>query len=152
MKDWILKKLLKNVGQVGIIIRSGQPGFVHRWLIYKIFKFRSVINLAHAPITDKQDNSELKFCKRRNIPYYGYSFGAGGPQPYESLAQTILGLIGTLPGPVWIHCEGGKDRTGGIVMRWMLNSGYSLESVIEQARKYKVPAEGWLRWALELYE
>ena len=149
MKDWILKKLFKNFGRVGPIIRSGQPGSIRLWFMFKLFKFGSVINLAWAPGYDKDDSNEMTFFFKRHIPYWIYTFGAGGPQPYEHSALEIIDLIDTLPKPVWIHCEGGKDRTGGIVMRWMLKKGYSLEGVFEQVRQHKVPAEGWLVWAMK---
>jgi hypothetical protein len=153
IKDWILKKLFKNYGRVGFIIRSGQPGIIRLYIMYWLFGFKSVINLANSPKTDKHDLQEYHFCFKRRIPYLGYTFGAGGPQPLEDLANKIVDILidsSTMPKPIWIHCEGGKDRTGGIVMRWMLKNGYTLEKVIQQAVKHKVPAEGWLKWALNI--
>ena len=149
MKDWLLKKLFKNFGRVDQIIRSGQPGVIKLRIMYALFGFKSVINLAWAPGQDKDDNKEMSFCFKRHIRYLGFPFGAGGPYPYTQAALEIIDLIDTLPRPVWIHCEGGKDRTDGIVMRWMFRKYYPREKVFEQVRQLKVPAEGWLIWAME---
>ena len=146
--NFLLKKLLKNLGRVDGILRSGQPGWFRLRILYWLFSFKSVINLAHSPATDKEDLKEIKFCNKRGIEVHTYGFGAGGPRPFEEEADKIIDIIDVLPKPVWIHCEGGKDRTGGIVMRWMIKKGYSLESVFGQAYTHKVPAEGWLKWAL----
>src|SRR3954471_21597482 len=43
-----------------------------------------------------------------NVPLQGLG------QPTHEQVQTILSLIGSLPGPVFIHCQHGCDRTGTI--------------------------------------
>ncbi len=144
----ILRKLLKNFGRIGDIQRSGQPGKIRLWVHYILFPFKSVINLSYKADYDADDPMEEAFCKKRNIPYFIYGFGAGGPQPYEKDAEDILDLIDRVPKPVWIHCEGGKDRTGGIVMGWLKRKGFSYTSIIEQACKYRIPAEDWIKWAM----
>jgi hypothetical protein len=156
MKKWILKKLLKNYGEIsgGDIQRSGQPGRFGLWLHYKLRPFKSVINLAYSPETDSQDNHEESFCHDRQIEYVPFAFSAGGPHTTEGIdarhiAELVLGHIDRLAKPVWVHCEGGKDRTGGIVMRWMKKQGsYTLEEIVGQCEKHKTPADGWLRWAI----
>jgi len=157
MKKWILKKLLKNYGEIygGDIQRSGQPGRLGLWLHYKLKPFKSVINLAWSPGYDSQDSKEESFCHKKHIEYVPFAFSAGGPHTPDGtdarhIAELVLGHIDRLPKPVWVHCEGGKDRTGGIIMRWTIKQGiYTMEEILGPCELYGTPAEGWLRWALE---
>jgi hypothetical protein len=151
MKNWILKKIFGNFGQIanGQIQRSGQPILFWLKVRYYFFPFKSVINMAWRPKYDSDDAKEMAWCQSKGIEYVSFNFGAGGPQPYEHLADMALEHVDKLPKPLWIHCEGGKDRTGGLVIRWMLKSGYGLWDVVNQCRLYKVPSEGWLKWGLE---
>lgn len=143
MIQWLVKKLFKNFGIVTKdIYRSGQPGFIRRWIMYKLYPYRSVINVAYSQ-TDKQDADETRFCLKRKINYVAISWGAGGPLTMDLLKATSE-FIDDMPKPIWIHCEGGKDRTGGLVAYWKKHNGYNWENIINDFRIHKVPANGWL--------
>src|SRR5438132_743741 len=40
---------------------------------------------------------------------------SGSHAPSDQQVQTVLAVIGSLPGPVFIHCKHGCDRTGTLV-------------------------------------
>lgn len=150
-----LRKTLKNVGWVDkdkTIIRSGQPEFSLKFkALYKVFPFRSVINLAWDPKGDDDDIPELRFCKENGIVYHKFMWGASVPNTekfkkfWEEDYPKVMELIDTLPKPLWVHCEGGRDRTGGLVAGWKMKHGYSLMDIYSDFCKYGMPDESWLR-------
>jgi hypothetical protein len=151
-----LRKTIKNVGWANppqkTIIRSGQPEFnLKLQALYKLFPFRSVINLAWSPGTDEDDIPELKFCRERNIQYIKKTWGASVPntEKYDyfwkdDFPKTVE-LIDTLPKPLWIHCEGGRDRTGGLIAAWKLVHGVRLDFIFADFCKYGMPDPTWLQ-------
>jgi len=145
MIKWILKKLFKNFGEAAPgIFRSGQPGFIRRWIMYRLMKFKSVINLAWNP-QDPQDEDELKFCAKRGIPYFPFKWGAAGPADWKEIWYAH-DIIEHCEKPVWIHCEGGKDRTGGLIAFWKVNHNYTMDEIFEDFQTYKYPAWQWIKY------
>jgi protein tyrosine/serine phosphatase len=143
--------LFKNMGVEKIVpanivvVRSGQPGFIRRWIIYKLTKFKSIINLADST-KDDQDSAEKKWAESKGFPYKGFSWGAGGPPANYDEVNRAVNLAHTLPGPVWIHCEGGKDRTGGFVGIMQARVGISFEKISKDWEPwYGTPAPGWVK-------
>ena len=141
---WILKKLFKNLGRVTPeIYRSGQPGIFRLFVMLLIMRPKTRINLAYSPHLDGQDPREKKILDWLGIKYYAFAWGAAGPPNWSEL-DWVANLIDSSEKPVWIGCEGGKDRTGGLISHWQKRHGYSWRDIIEQMREHKVPAEPWL--------
>lgn len=143
---WLGRKFLKNLGKAGDgIYRSGQPGFIRRRIMYWILKPKTRINLAYSPQTDKQDADEREFLLSKGVEVDVFTWSAGGAtKPAEVLL--VYQLLLTAPMPIWIGCEGGKDRTGGIIAFWKKTTGCTLEEIITDFSIHGIPAEGWLRF------
>jgi protein tyrosine/serine phosphatase len=66
-----------------------------------------------------------------NIPLSGAS------RPSEEQVRMVLAAIESLPGPVFIHCQHGCDRTGTIVACYRIkHDGWSSEKALAEARQY----------------
>jgi hypothetical protein len=141
----INKTLLHNFGFVTRDIqRSGQPGPAALWLHYELFPFKSVINLAWEPETSKDQIFEKKFCEKRHIDYYVFSWNAAGPKDWREVDR-VIEIMDKCQKPVWIHCKGGKDRTGGLVAIWKKEKGYPMVLIFEDFETYRMPAFTWIQ-------
>jgi len=148
---WLINFTLNNLGFVGLtrfIHRSGQHGKVKLWIHYYLFPFRSVINLAWSPDTDYEDNDEMRFCHKRGIKYITYSWGAGRPPTWKELEEASR-LIDIVSAPVWVHCEGGKDRTGGLIGRWKQLHGFPMYNIKKDFKEYGEPSSDWIKYLNE---
>ncbi len=140
----VIRRLLHNFGLVTREIqRSGQPSPAILWLHYELFPFRSVINLAWEPETSKDQAYERKFCEERNIDYYHFSWNAGGPKDWGEVDRVIQ-VIDNCKKPVWIHCKGGKDRTGGLMAIWKKRKGYPMDLILRDFEAHRIPASTWV--------
>ena len=143
--DDIIRRLLHNFGLVTKDIqRSGQPSPVVLWLHYELFPFKSVINLAWEPEKSKDQVFEKKFCEKRDIDYYNFSWNAGGPKDWGEVDK-VMRIIDRCKKPVWIHCKGGKDRTGGLVAIWKKEKGYPMGLIFRDFQTYEIPAFTWVQ-------
>ena len=143
--NWTIKKLLHNFGLVTQDIqRSGQPGLMRLQLHYWLFPFKSVINLAWEPEKSKDQVYEKEFCERRNINYYSFSWNAGGPKDWREVDR-VIEIIDRCEKPVWIHCKGGKDRTGGLVVLWKKKKGYPMGLMFRDFETHGIPAFPWVQ-------
>jgi len=141
----VIKQLLHNFGFVTKDIqRSGQPSPAVLWLHYELFPFKSVINLAWEPEKSNDQLFEKKFCEKRRIDYYNFSWEAGGPKDWRELDR-VIEIIDKCQKPVWIHCKGGKDRTGGLVAIWKKEKGYPMDLIFRDFQTYEIPAFTWVR-------
>lgn len=148
MIDWLLKKLFKNYGEAAPgVFRSGQPGFIRRWIMYRMMKYRVVLNLAWND-ADPQDMQEFRFCQKRNIRYIPLEWGAGGPKSKADM-WLALSMIETSERPLWVHCEGGKDRAGGLIAFWKKFMGYGMDEIFEDFKTHKYPAWRWIEFLLQ---
>jgi len=143
--DGIVRILLHNFGLVTKDIqRSGQLSPYILWLHYGLFPFKSVINLAWEPEKSKDQVYERKFCEERNVDYYKFPWEAAGPNNWRE-AYEVMKVIDRCRKPVWIHCKGGKDRTGGLVAMWKKEKGYPMGLIFEDFKTYGIPAFTWIQ-------
>jgi hypothetical protein len=141
----IIRRFLHNFGLVTEDIqRSGQPSPGTLWLHYKLFPFKSVINLAWEPEKSKDQVFEKTFCEERDIDYYRFSWNAGGPKDWGEVDK-VIGIIDRCKKPVWIHCKGGKDRTGGLVAIWKKKKGYPMGLIFRDFQTHQIPAYTWVQ-------
>jgi protein tyrosine/serine phosphatase len=68
-----------------------------------------------------------------NVPMHGIR------RPGDAQVQNVLELMETLPGPVFIHCQHGCDRTGTIVACYRIkNERWAKETALKEAVKYGI--------------
>jgi len=147
LKGWFneaMRRLFHNFGLVTKEIqRSGQPSPAILWLHHKLFPFNSVINLAWEPDKSKHQVYERKFCEERKIEYYNFAWNAGGLKDWGEVDR-VIEIIDHCKKPVWIHCQGGKDRTGGLVAIWKKKKGYPTSLIFRDFEVYRIPAFTWV--------
>ena len=146
---WTVKKLLYNFGWVTQDIqRSGQTGMIGLRFHYWLFPFKSVINLAWEPEKSEDQVFEKNFCGKRNIGFYNFSWNPGRPKDWREVDR-VIEIIDKCQKPVWIHCKGGKDRTGGLVAIWKKGKGYPMGLIFEDFQKHGIPAYPWVQELLK---
>jgi protein tyrosine/serine phosphatase len=66
-----------------------------------------------------------------NIPMSGMG------RPSDQQVKAVLAAIESLPGPLFIHCQHGCDRTGTIVACYRIqHDGWSSEEALREAERY----------------
>jgi len=66
-----------------------------------------------------------------NIPFRGLG------RPTDEQISQVLALIETLPGPVFIHCEHGCDRTGTVIACYRIrHDRWSNDTAFKEAARY----------------
>lgn len=80
----------------------------------------------------EHEQAEKLGIKYVNIPMKPFS------APTEDQMQRALALLRqTKPGPVFVHCRRGKDRTGVVIACYRIqHDGWSNEQALEEARKH----------------
>jgi protein tyrosine phosphatase (PTP) superfamily phosphohydrolase (DUF442 family) len=94
---------------------------------------KTIINLCMTNELWKAEASEASAIgiTYTNVPLKGLG------RPSDAQVAKLLTLIETLPGPVFIHCQHGCDRTGTIVACYRIkHHSWSSESALEEAAKY----------------
>ncbi len=93
----------------------------------------SIINLR---MTNDVWKAEAAEARANGIAYTNVPL-SGIWRPTEAQVRKILGLIGSLPPPVFIHCQYGRDRTGTIIACYRIeHDRWSSQAALEEARRY----------------
>lgn len=145
----IIQKLCRNFGKVSNgIYRSGQLSLFQLSFLLEVIHFKTVINIAWNP-QDMEDVDELIFCRRRDIMYLSFKFGSSGLDNFAAIDHVIRAMENSLK-PVLIHCDGGKDRTGGVIGIWKAKKGYSWKEIQSDWEIHGRPRKGWVQ-AIQYY-
>jgi protein tyrosine phosphatase (PTP) superfamily phosphohydrolase (DUF442 family) len=152
LKDLVTQRLFDNFGKAADgIYRSGQLEPFQFQLIHHFLQFKTVINLAWSPKEDEDDTEEQRFCRDNHINYYAFAWGASGPKNMAEVEQAYR-LFETSPRPLIVHCQGGKDRTGGLIGIWKAKNGYSWDQITRDWSVHGLPASGWIRAIKKAYQ
>ena len=139
---WILARAVSNFGKVDEkTYRSGQ-GWMMLLFVLPFLKVDAVINLSHKPWKDVQDRFEEWLCRKRGIEYAAFPTVYWGDERFE---EAYAFLRHHRNRRVLVHCEAGKDRTGGIIARYMWDLGECWTDILEEWDVHKKPAEDWLQ-------
>jgi len=151
---WLLSQLLGNFGIVHkrTLYRSAQRWiilwFVIPWLA-KHRNLKTVINLAVSK-KDKQDAYERKVCAKHGLKLIEYPSIA--PPPWKGEGTNVWDAIEALMdslhrGALLVHCEGGTDRTFGVVGWYMKTVMEWPNHLIEETYNiYGKPGWNWVWW------
>lgn len=64
---------------------------------------------------------------------------SGAARPRDEQVQQILGLLESSPGPVFVHCQHGCDRTGTVVACYRIqHDGWSNDLALREAKRYGI--------------
>jgi hypothetical protein len=133
----------RNFGVVEVapgIYRGGQPNDFGRDFIEGVYGFGTVINLAWRD--SPEDLAERRWFEDRGVAYHRFEWQPDGP-PAQVEIDRVMALVETSTKPVYIHCIGGKDRTGGMIGTIELERGRTLDSIRGDWKRYGLPSAGW---------
>jgi len=114
------------------IYRGAQPDAAGIKTLQRI-GIKTVIDLRMPGEVRKQEAVEAKASGilYTNFPLRGFS------PPSDDQIQKLLGMIDTLPGPVFIHCKHGCDRTGTLSACYRIrNARWASAKALKEARYY----------------
>lgn len=124
---------IRNFGKVDEkLFRGAAPGETGVARL-KELGAKSIIDLRQPSEVKKQEKAAAvaNGLVYTNVPLHG--LGA----PRDEQVKTILGLIDTLPSPVFIHCVYGCDRTGTMVACYRIaRDKWSNEDALAEAKRY----------------
>ena len=111
---------IENFGRVNdSLFRGAQPdadGIKH----LQALGVKTIINLRTAKGALKEEAAQARAC---GITYTNTPL-AGMGKPTDEEVKKILALIVSSPGPVYVHCEHGCDRTGTIIACYRIKYDY----------------------------
>lgn len=94
---------------------------------------RMVVDLR---LPDKHSQAESAAAQANGLTYTNIPLSGLG-RPADEQVRKVLALIANGPGPVFVHCEHGCDRTGTIIACYRLqHDRWSSEAALEEAARY----------------
>jgi tyrosine-protein phosphatase SIW14 len=122
-----------NFGQVNEgLYRGAQPDEAAIQSLKRL-GVKVIIDLRMADDTWKKEAIEAQAngIIYTNVPLRGAS------RPVEDQVAKALAIIQTAPGPVFVHCQHGCDRTGTVIACYRIqHDGWSGEAALAEARRY----------------
>jgi protein tyrosine/serine phosphatase len=124
-----------NFGKVNdLLFRGAQPDALGLTNLAKL-GVKTIINLRMANDVWKPEES---LARAQGILYTNVPLRGAG-RPTDEQIRTVLGLIETLPGPVFIHCQHGCDRTGTIIACYRIqHDSWSSNKALDEAVHYGI--------------
>jgi tyrosine-protein phosphatase SIW14 len=126
---------ITNFGKVNeTLYRGAQPGPA-QIVTLKQMGVKSIINLRTSDDAGKAEAlmAQTNGLVYTNIPLNGIS------RPTDDQVRLVLGLIETLPSPVFVHCQHGCDRTGTIIACYRIqHDDWTAKAALTEAEKYGI--------------
>lgn len=124
---------IRNFGQVNqSLYRGAQPNEAGI-LSLKRLGVKTIVNLR---MTDDTGRQEASLAQANGIVYTNVPIKSTG-RPKEDQIATALVIIQNSPGPVFVHCQYGCDRTGTIIACYRIqHDGWSNKAALVEARHY----------------
>ena len=124
---------IRNFGQISEdLYRGAQPNEAGI-LNLKRLGIKTIVNLR---MTDDAWQPEATLAQANGIIYTNVPFKGMG-RPSEEQIAAALGIIKNSPGPVFVHCQYGCDRTGTIIACYRIqHDGWSSVEAMAEARHY----------------
>lgn len=102
---------IPNFGQVTVRLYRGAMPSPAALTNLVCLSVKSIIDLR---IPDKHTAAEQSLARSLNLVHTNVPLAGLGAPTHEQVNK-VLSLLESLPGPVFLHCEHGCDRTGTIV-------------------------------------
>lgn len=130
-----------NFGEVEPgLYRGGRPTGWRLQALDELHDFETVVNLAW--VGHEVDQAEAEYFRARGVAYHTFSWRPDAAASAEEQAAA-LALVQQAARPVYVHCVGGKDRTGGLIGLWRRAHGMSLDDVRLEWNTYGWPSLPW---------
>jgi protein tyrosine phosphatase (PTP) superfamily phosphohydrolase (DUF442 family) len=130
-----------NFGEVEPgLYRGGRPTGWRLHALDELHDFKTVVNLAW--VGHEVDRAEAEYFRARGVAYHTFSWRPDEAASAEEQAAA-LALVQQASRPVYVHCVGGKDRTGGLIGLWRRARGMSLDDVRLEWNTYGWPSLAW---------
>jgi len=122
---------IKNFGVVdGRIYRGGQPGKQEYSELSRL-GVKAVIDLR---LDARKDSKEL--AEAAGLQYILVPIEDGG-EPTTEQAAAFLKAVDSVEGPVYVHCAGGRHRTGSMIAVWrMTRDNWTLDQAYKEMLDY----------------
>jgi uncharacterized protein (TIGR01244 family) len=130
------------VGHFGVVVegklyRSRQPTGLQFSVLFHCHGIKRVINL-QSPMEDPDRFSEEKrICRREGVDFVNLPIML--EEPPLSQVEEFLRLVDTSPGPILIHCDCGRNRSG-------------MMSAVYRVARQGVPVERAIQEELTAYD
>jgi len=126
---------IPNFGKVtDTLYRGSQPDAAAITNLAK-FGVKSIINLRMAK---EGWQPEEAIARAQGIQYTNFPMHGFG-RPTDEQMRAVLSLIHSLPGPVFIHCRYGCDRTGTVIACYRIeHDRWSKDVAMQEAVKYGI--------------
>ena len=122
-----------NFGKVSETLYRGAQPDTNGVVSLKRLGIKSIISLRQPGSTGK---AEALAAKTVGLVYTNFPLSGLG-RPTTGQVRQVLAAIETLPGPVFIHCAHGCDRTGTIVACYRIgHDKWSVEDALAEADRY----------------
>lgn len=131
---------IKNFGVVdGHIYRGGQPS-KDEYRQLAALGVRTVIDLRLDAKKKAKEMAEEAGLTYVNIPIDDHS------KPTDEQTATFLKMIDSASGPVYVHCAGGRHRTGSMIAVYrMTHDGWNIDQAYQEMLNY----DFYTRWGHE---
>lgn len=130
-----------NFGEVEPgLYRGGRPTGWRLRAIDELHDFKTVVNLAWAG--HEVDQAEAAYFEARGVAYHTFSWRPDVAASAEEQAAA-LAILREAPRPIYVHCVGGKDRTGGLIGLWRRAHGMPLGDVRLEWNTFGWPSLAW---------
>jgi len=144
---FIIARLFSNIGKVKKypVYRSSQS--IPLFVLIPFLRLDVILNLSNKPDTDWQDRFEKWICEKLNIEYIE-KFRTIRPSDdsFDEAYKMLLDRADAQKKRVLVHCEAGKDRTGGIIAMYMFDHMFDFYDIVNHWKIHKTPNNGWLEF------
>jgi protein tyrosine phosphatase (PTP) superfamily phosphohydrolase (DUF442 family) len=137
------KEGILNFGQVNArLFRGAQPGAIGITNLQRL-GVKTIIDLR---LPDEVTKDAVAVAHAigiscTNVPLRGVG------RPTDEQVRTVLGLIDSSPGPVFVHCVHGADRTGTIIACYRIQRDkWSSKTALGEAKRYGI---SWLEFGMK---
>ncbi len=128
---WLIRKARIrrfHVVERGRVYRGGQPNPLALWLMARIFKVKTIVNLREDYIENQNlfgmNEKRILLPPRTNVP------------TKEQLDEFLAIMDDADAYPVLIHCKVGANRTGIMVAAWrILRQGWSYDDALDEMKE-----------------